>query len=90
LWKLLNARAKPSLATAEALARIEGTDVTSVLLGPRELAARLAREGGVPEDAIAHVLAESIPEEEHHALWWIDRMRAAATLAAPAVNRSRS
>jgi len=51
LWKIFNDRARPSLATAEALARLEGVSVETLLVGPRERAAMLAREVGVPEHA---------------------------------------
>lgn len=78
LWQLLNERTSPSLATAEALARILGVSVESVLNDPRERAALLAREGGVPESAIRRVLEEPPGDAPRPVLYWIDKMKAAA------------
>jgi hypothetical protein len=78
--RTLNERHGVSLDTARALARIEGLNVQSVLRDPRELAAELAREAGVPEDAVRRVLTEPEDDPPRAALWYIDRMRAFAAL----------
>ena len=76
MWQLLNRRTRPSFGTVETLARLEGVAVESILSSPRDSAARIAREGGVPAAAIARVLSE--PEVDRPILWWIDRMRLVA------------
>lgn len=80
LWQLFNDRTRPSLAMAQALAGVMGCSVDTLLSGPRERAAELAREIGVPEQAIARVLAEPEPLGARPVLWFVDRMRAVATL----------
>lgn len=80
LWELLNDRTKPSLATADALARASGVVVESILYSPREHAAALAREIGVPARAIQQVLAESDDAVPRPVLHYTDRMRAVALL----------
>lgn len=52
LWQLLNGETRPSLATADAIAKVENLSLETVLAGPRERAAALAREIGVPERAM--------------------------------------
>jgi len=78
LWQLLNEKTRPSFATAEALARVERLAVQSVLTGPRELAAALAREIGVSEVAIQRVLDEPEESDLRPTLAYVDRMRAFA------------
>lgn len=79
LWTMLRERSRPSLRTAETLAHLEGVSVESVLAFPRDRAAEIAREGGIPESAIARVMAEPEGDEER-VLGWLDRMRAVAIL----------
>ncbi len=80
LWQILNRKTKPSYGTAEGLAKLEGVAVESILTGPKERAAALAREAGVPELAIRSVLDEPELDEPKPVLWWVDRMRAVALL----------
>lgn len=75
LWKLFNARASPSFATAEALAKVEGVTVETLLTGPRERAAALAREVGVPEVAIRKVLEAPEDDPPRPVLDYVDMMR---------------
>ncbi len=86
LWKLLNDRAKPSLATVRALADAEGVTVEAIMSTARERAAAVAKEAKIPDDAIRRVLAEPEPEEQQSILWWIDRMRATALLSGSPVS----
>ncbi len=80
LWKLFNDRASPSFATAEALARVEGIPVETLLTGPRERAAALAREVGVPEGAIRRVLEQPEDDPPRPVLDYVDLMRLYARL----------
>lgn len=80
LSRTLNGAHGASLATATALARVEGVSVESILSSPRERAAELAREAGVSDRAIARVLAEPEREEPRPVLFYVDRMRAYAVL----------
>ena len=77
IWAIMNRRTPPSRETIEALAKLEGLSVESVLASPRARAADIAREGGIPEAAVSAVLAEP-DDESRSVLWWIDQMRAAA------------
>lgn len=94
LSRTMNQAHGVSLATARALARIEGVDVESILSDPRTVAARICRGGGVPESAIAHVLEEPEGEDPRPAFYWILRMRAFADLypepARPALSDSQT
>ena len=78
LWQIFNDRTRPSFGMAETLAQLEGVSVESIINDPRDRAAELAREGGVPEPAIRRVLEEPPGDAPRPVLWWIDRMRAAA------------
>lgn len=67
-------------ALALALAKLEGVPLEVLLAGPREEAAQLAREAGIPAGAIARVLAEPEPLGYRPPLYYVDRMRAVAAL----------
>jgi transcriptional regulator with XRE-family HTH domain len=84
LWQILNGETRPSYGTAEALAAVEGVAVETLLAGPRERAAALAREAHVSEAAIARVLAEHDDGEIRPVLFYVDRMRHFEAIDAPA------
>lgn len=80
LSRTLNERHGATMATTEAIARAEGVPVASILYGPRERAIEICREAGIPEVALERVEAEPEPDEFHTTMWWIERIKAVATL----------
>lgn len=81
LSRTLNEVHGVGLAMLRAMADFEGVSMDAILRTPRERAAELAREDGMPAAAIAAALAE--PDVEGRGvLSWLERMRAHATLAA--------
>lgn len=76
LWQLFTRRTRPSYAMAQALAAAMGCSVDTLLAGPRERAAALAREIHVSEAAIQRVLREPDDGQERATLHYVDLMRA--------------
>ena len=84
--QILSGHTRPSYGTAAALAADIGCSVDFLLSTPRERAAEIARDGGIPAAGIAAALAEP-DDESRSVLWWLDRMRAHAALSAPSTAR---
>lgn len=84
--QILSGQTRPAYGTAAALAADMEVPVESILSTPRERAAEIARDGGLPASAIAAAMAEE-DDGTRSVLWWIDRMRAHAALSAPSTAR---
>jgi len=84
--QILSGHTRPSYGTAASLAADMGCPVDRILSTPRERAAEIARDGGIPPSAIEAALAEP-DDESRSVLWWIDRMRAHAALVVPTTAR---
>jgi len=84
--QILSGATRPSYGTAVSLAGLMECPVESILSTARERAAEIARDGGIAEAGIAAALAEP-DDETRSVLWWIDRMRAHAAIAAPSAAR---